>query len=69
MRSMRFSALTRERFDWKPLSRKSPAFRRSLDVDKIGNANVESELYATLQGRVEQLVKDQRGLLVVPRAR
>jgi hypothetical protein len=78
---MRFSALTRERFDWKPLSRKSPAFRRSLDVDKIGNANVESgnagpfdlalanELYATLQGRVEQLVKDQRGLLVVPRAR
>jgi hypothetical protein len=75
---MRFNALTRERFDWKPLSRKSPAFRRSLDVDKIGNGNVGSgnagpfdlalanELYATVQGPVEQLVKDKRGLLVVP---
>jgi hypothetical protein len=75
---MRFNALTRERFDWKPLSRKSPAFRGSLDVDKIGNANVGSgnagpfdlalanELYPTVQGPVEQLVKDQRGLQVVP---
>ena len=75
---MRFSALTRERFDWKPLSRKSPAFRRGLDVDKIGNGNVGSgnagpfdlvlanELYATLLAPVEQLVKDKRSLLVVP---
>jgi hypothetical protein len=65
-------------FDWKPLSRKSPAFRRSPDVDKIGNGNVGSgnagpfdlalanELYATVLGPVEQLVKDQRGLQVVP---
>jgi hypothetical protein len=62
-------------------SRKSPAFRRSLDVEKIGNANVGSgnagpfdlalanELYPTVQGPVEQLVKDQRGLQVVPQAR
>jgi hypothetical protein len=50
------------------LSRKSPAFRRSLDVDKIGNGNVgsgnawpfdlalASELYATLLDPVKQLV-------------
>ncbi len=78
-------ALTRERFDWKPLplgaealSRKVAAFRRGLDVDKIGNGNVASgnaglfdlalanELYVTLLGPVEQLVKDKRSLLVVP---
>jgi CHAT domain-containing protein len=78
-------ALTRERFDWKPLplgaealSRKVAAFRRGLDVDKIGNGNVASgnaglfdlalanELYVTLLGPVEQLVKDKRRLLVVP---
>jgi hypothetical protein len=77
--------LTRERFDWKPLalgaealSRKVAAFRRGLDVDKIGNGNVASgnaglfdvalanELYATLLGPVEQLVKDKRSLIVVP---
>jgi hypothetical protein len=68
---MQFSALTRERFGWKPLSRKSPAFRRSLDVDKIGNGNVGSgnagpfdlalanELYATVLDPVQQLVKGQ----------
>ncbi len=78
-------ALTRERFDWKPLplgaealSRKVAAFRRGLDVDKIGNGNVASgnaglfdlalanELYVTLLGPVEQLLKDKRSLLVVP---
>jgi CHAT domain-containing protein len=78
-------ALTRERFDWKPLplgadalSRKVAAFRRGLDVDKINNATAASgnaglfdlalanELYATLLGPVEQLVKDKRSLIVVP---
>jgi len=78
-------ALTRERFDWKPfplgaeaLSQKVAAFRRGLDVDKIGNGNAASgnaglfdlalanELYATLLGPLEPLVKDKRSLLVAP---
>ena len=60
------------------LSQKVAAFRRGLDVDKISNANdasgnaglfdlaLANELYATLLGPVETLVKDKRGLLVVP---
>jgi hypothetical protein len=69
---MRFSALTRERFDWKPLSRESPAFRRSLMSTRSVTGMLPfdralaNELYATLLGPVEQLVKDKRGLLVVP---
>ena len=75
-------ALTREGFDWKPLplgaealSQKVAAFRRGLDVGKASDASGKSglfdlalahELYATLLGPVEALVKDKRSLLVVP---
>ena len=75
-------ALTRERFDWQPLplgaealSQKVAAFRRGLDVGKARDASGKSglfdlalanELYATLLGPVETLVKDKRSLLVAP---
>jgi tetratricopeptide (TPR) repeat protein len=75
-------ALTRERFDWKPLplgaealSQKVAAFRRGLDVGRASDASgkaglfdlaLANELYATLLGPVETLVKDKRSLLVVP---
>jgi CHAT domain-containing protein len=75
-------ALTRERFDWKPLplgaealSREVAAFRRGLDVGRASDASGKDglfdlarafELYATLLGPVETLVKDKRSLLVVP---
>ncbi len=75
-------ALTRERFDWKPLplgaesiSQKVAAFRRGLDVGRASDASGKSglfdlavahELYATLLGPVELLVKDKRSVLVVP---
>ncbi len=64
-------ALTRERFDWKPLplgaealARKVAAFRRGLDIGKATDASGKSglfdlalanELYATLLGPVETL--------------
>ncbi|SHG25835.1 CHAT domain-containing tetratricopeptide repeat protein [Bradyrhizobium erythrophlei] len=75
-------ALTRERFDWKPLplgaealSQKVAAFRRGLDIGKARDASGKSglfnlalanELYVTLLGPVETLVKDKRSLLVAP---
>jgi CHAT domain-containing protein len=75
-------AITREGFDWKPLplgaealTRKVAAFRRGLDVAHASDASGKSglfdlslanELYVTLLGPVEALVKDKRGLLVVP---
>ena len=75
-------ALTRESFDWKPLplgadalSQKVAAFRRGLDVGKASDASGKSglfdlvlanELYATLLGPVEPLIKDKRSLLVAP---
>jgi CHAT domain-containing protein/Tfp pilus assembly protein PilF len=75
-------ALTRERFDWKPLplgaealSQKVAAFRRGLDIGKASDASGKSglfdlalanELYATLLGPVETLVKDKRSLQVAP---
>jgi len=75
-------ALTRERFDWKPLplgaealSQKVAAFRRGLDIGKARDASGKSGLfdlalanglYGTLLGPVEPLVKDKRSLLVVP---
>jgi CHAT domain-containing protein/Tfp pilus assembly protein PilF len=75
-------ALTRESFDWKPLplgaealSQKVAAFRRGLDVGKASDASGKSglfdlalanELYGTLLGPVETLVKDKRSLLVAP---
>ena len=75
-------ALTRDRFDWKriplgadALSQKVAAFRRGLDVGKASDASGKSglfdlalanELYATLLGPVEALVKDKRSLLVAP---
>jgi CHAT domain-containing protein/Tfp pilus assembly protein PilF len=74
--------LTHESFDWKPLllgaealSGKVAAFRRGLDIGKANDASGKSglfdlalahELYATLLGPVETLVKDKRSLLVVP---
>jgi CHAT domain-containing protein/tetratricopeptide (TPR) repeat protein len=75
-------ALTRESFDWQPLppgaealSQKVAAFRRGLDIGKASDASGKSglfdlalanELYATLLGPVETLVKDKRSLLVAP---
>jgi tetratricopeptide (TPR) repeat protein len=78
-------AMTQDGFEWRrlplgaeALSQKVAAFRRGLDLTKIGNANdpagradlfdlaLANELYAALLGPVETLVKDKRGLLVVP---
>jgi CHAT domain-containing protein/Tfp pilus assembly protein PilF len=75
-------AITRERFDWKPiprgaetLSEKVAAFRRGLDINRASDASGKSglfdlalahELYATLLGPVEALVRDKRSLLVAP---
>jgi CHAT domain-containing protein len=75
-------AITREGFDWKPLplgaealTRKVAAFRRGLDIANASDASGKSalfdlglanELYVTLLGPVETLVKDKRSLLVVP---
>ncbi|MEI9926054.1 MAG: CHAT domain-containing tetratricopeptide repeat protein [Bradyrhizobium sp.] len=75
-------AITRERFDWKPLpsgaevlSNKVAAFRRGLNVAAASDASGKSglfdlalanDLYATLLGPVEPLIKDKASLLVVP---
>jgi CHAT domain-containing protein/tetratricopeptide (TPR) repeat protein len=75
-------AITRERFDWKPLpsgadalSQKVAAFRRGLNVAAASDASGKSglfdlsfanELYATLLGPVGPLIKDKTSLLVVP---
>jgi CHAT domain-containing protein/Tfp pilus assembly protein PilF len=75
-------ALTRDSFDWKPLSlgaealsREVAAFRHGLDVGSASDASGKAglfdlaqayALYATLLGPVETLVKDKRSLLVVP---
>jgi CHAT domain-containing protein/Tfp pilus assembly protein PilF len=75
-------ALTRERFDWRPLplgaealSQKVAAFRHGLDVGSASDASGKSglfdlalanELYVALLGPVETLLKDKRSLLVVP---
>src|ERR1700682_4879594 len=75
-------AITQDGFDWKPiprgaeaLSQKVALFRRGLDVSHASDASGKSglfdlalanELYATLLGPVEALVKDKRSLLVAP---
>lgn len=77
-------AMTRDGFAWRRLplgaeamSQKVAAFRRGLDLSKIGNGDpsghaglfdlaLANELYAALLGPVEALVKDKRSLLVVP---
>lgn len=75
-------ALTRDGFDWKPisldaeaLSQKIAAFRRGLDIAKASDASGKSglfdlalanELYAALLSPVEPLIRDKRSLLVVP---
>ena len=74
-------AVTREGFDWKPISlgadiaKKVAAFRRGLDVNHATDASGKSglfdlalanEFYATLLGSVESLIRDKRSLLVVP---
>ena len=57
------------------MSQKVAAFRRGLDIGKASDASGKSglfdlalanELYATLLGPVEALVKDKRSLLVAP---
>ncbi|GLR89066.1 CHAT domain-containing tetratricopeptide repeat protein [Bradyrhizobium iriomotense] len=74
-------AITREGVDWKriplgtdALAQKVSAFRRGLDVGKARDSQGKSglfdlalanELYVTLLGPVETLVKDKRSLLVV----
>jgi CHAT domain-containing protein len=75
-------ALTRDSFDWQriplgadALSRKVAAFRSGLDVGKASDASgktglfdlaLANELYVSLLGPVEGLVKDKRSLLVAP---
>jgi CHAT domain-containing protein/Tfp pilus assembly protein PilF len=75
-------ALTRDGVDWTSLpigagalSAKVAAFRRGLDIgkaqDTTGRAGLfdlalANELYATLLGPVESLIKDKRSLLVAP---
>ena len=75
-------ALTQQGFDWKtiPLAaealvQKVAAFRRGLNVDaviepsqsrQLFDLGLANELYATLLGPVEALVKDKRSLMVVP---
>jgi CHAT domain-containing protein/Tfp pilus assembly protein PilF len=75
-------SLTRDNFDWKriPLgadavSQKVAAFRRGLDIGQASDASgkahlfdlaLANELYVTLLGPVEGLVKDKRSLLVAP---
>jgi len=75
-------ALTRDRFDWRriplgtdALSQRVYTFRRGLDVGKASDSSgkaglfdlgLANELYASLFGPVEALVKDKRGLLVAP---
>ncbi len=75
-------AMTRDRVDWRSipsgadaLSQKVAAFRRGLDVGKASDASGKSglfdlalanELYGTLLGSVEILIKDKPSLLVVP---
>jgi CHAT domain-containing protein len=75
-------ALTRDSVDWKKiplgaaaLSQKVASFRRGLDVGKADDASGKSglfdlalsnELYVSLFGPVEPLVKDKRSLLIAP---
>jgi len=75
-------ALTRENFDWQriplgadALAQKVAELRRGLDVGKASDASGKSglfdlalanELYVSLFGPVEALVKDRRSLLVAP---
>ena len=75
-------AITRDGVDWKPvplgadaLSQKVAAFRHGLDISKVSDASGKSglfdlalanELYTTLLGPVETLVKDKSSLLVAP---
>ena len=77
-------AVSRERFEWRPLAigekaltDKVASFRRGLDVDELTrpteagkpvlfDLGLAQELYATLLGPVEGLIKDKHHLLVVP---
>ncbi|MDA9412731.1 CHAT domain-containing tetratricopeptide repeat protein [Bradyrhizobium sp. CCBAU 45384] len=75
-------AITRESAEWKEiplgadaLAQKVSAFRRGLDVGKARDGSGKSglfdlalanELYVTLLGPVEALIKDKRSLLMVP---
>jgi CHAT domain-containing protein/Tfp pilus assembly protein PilF len=75
-------ALTRDGFDWKrislgsdDISQRVSAFRRGLDISQAVDASGKSklfdlaranDLYVTLFGQVEAIVKDKRSLLVAP---
>jgi CHAT domain-containing protein/Tfp pilus assembly protein PilF len=71
-------ALTRDGFEWRTiplgadaLEQKVAAFRRGLDVDSLRRGELfdlglAHELYGTLIGPVEGLIKDKRHLIVVP---
>ncbi len=75
-------ALTHDGFDWKripfgsdAISQKVSAFRRGLDISQASDASGKSqlfdlaranELYVTLFGQVEAIVKDKRSLLIAP---
>jgi CHAT domain-containing protein/Tfp pilus assembly protein PilF len=75
-------ALTHDGFDWKripfgsdAISQKVSAFRRGLDISQASDASGKSqlfdlaranELYVTLFGQVEAIVKDKCSLLIAP---
>jgi CHAT domain-containing protein/tetratricopeptide (TPR) repeat protein len=75
-------ALTRDTLDWRiiplgggALAGRVTAFRRGLDIDALSKTTqpgqlfdlgLAEELYATLLGPVEAIVKDKKQLLVVP---
>ncbi|HEY6994588.1 MAG TPA: CHAT domain-containing tetratricopeptide repeat protein, partial [Xanthobacteraceae bacterium] len=68
-------AVTRNGFDWRTIpagrdqiAAKVAAFRRGLDLDsmQLFDLNLANELYATLIGPVDALVRDKGHLLVAP---
>jgi CHAT domain-containing protein len=68
-------ALTHDGFDWKAipfggdaLTQKVADFRRGLDVEQpaLFDLGLANELYATLLGPVEAIIKDKKQILVVP---
>jgi CHAT domain-containing protein/tetratricopeptide (TPR) repeat protein len=75
-------AVTRDSFDWKripsgkdAISQKVSAFRRGLDISQASDASGKSklfdlalanDLYVTLFGQVEAIVKSKRSLLIAP---
>ncbi len=66
--------LTREQFDWRTLpvgavdlAAKVVKFRQGLDLEKMNfDVGVAHDLYLTLLAPIDDLIRDQRHLLIVP---